>query len=164
MNPEPKSKIKGVEELQAALSAARAHRKRVVFANGCFDLVHVGHTRYLEAARAIGDILVVGVNSDASVRALKGGGRPLQPQEDRAEIIASFACVDFVVLFDDPTVSRLLLALQPDVHAKGTDYTQDSVPERETVRSYGGAVAIVGDPKEHSSRDLIAAILEKTMP
>jgi D-glycero-beta-D-manno-heptose 1-phosphate adenylyltransferase len=159
--PCPRSKLKSAAELGPLLAGARARGCKLVFANGCFDLIHVGHVRYLESAKSLGDLLVVAINSDSSIRALKGVGRPLQCQEDRAEIIASFRCVDYVVLFDDPTVSGLLLALHPDIHAKGTDYTAESVPERETVRSYGGRVAIVGDPKEHSSRDMIGTILEK---
>ena len=160
----PRAKITAISELQRLLGGIRTSGRKVVFGNGCFDLLHVGHTRYLEGARALGDVLIVGINSDASVRALKGPGRPLQSQEDRSEIIASLDCVDYLVVFDDPTVEGLLQALKPDIHAKGTDYTSDTVPERETVRSYGGTVAIVGDPKEHSSRDLIKAILAKLDP
>jgi D-glycero-beta-D-manno-heptose 1-phosphate adenylyltransferase len=159
--PCPPSKLKSRVELRRLLEEARARGSRIVFGNGCFDLIHVGHVRYLESAKALGDLLVVGINSDSSIRALKGSGRPLQSEEDRAEIIASFRCVDYVVLFDEPTVSGLLLELRPDIHAKGTDYTAERVPERETVRSYGGTVAIVGDPKDHSSRDMIGTILEK---
>jgi D-glycero-beta-D-manno-heptose 1-phosphate adenylyltransferase len=158
---DPRAKIRSVDDLLLPLSEARAAGKIIVFGNGCFDLIHVGHVRYLAAAKALGDILVVGINSDASVRGLKGAGRPLQPQEERAEIVASLEAVDYVALFDAPSVEGLLLALKPDIHAKGTDYTRDSVPERETVRSYGGDVAIVGDPKDHSSRDLIGTILAK---
>ena len=158
---DPLTKIKGISELGRIVSEARAAGRKVVFGNGCFDLIHVGHIRYLQGAKALGDLLVVGINSDASVRALKGAGRPLQAQDDRAQIIASLECVDLVVLFDAPTVSDLLLALKPDIHAKGTDYTAGSVPERDDVRSYGGQVAIVGDPKGHSSRDLIAAVLAR---
>jgi len=162
--PCPRSKIKSRAELESLRVEARAHKRKIVFGNGCFDLIHVGHIRYLQAAKALGDLLIVGINSDSSIRALKGSGRPLQSQEERAEIIASFACVDYVVLFDDPTVSGLLLALRPDIHAKGTDYTSESVPERATVHFYGGTVAIVGDPKDHSSRDMIGTILEKISP
>jgi rfaE bifunctional protein nucleotidyltransferase chain/domain len=158
---DPKSKIKNLAELRLLLAEAKAQKRRVVFGNGCFDLIHVGHIRYLEGARALGDLLVVGINSDASVRALKGQGRPLQPQNERAEMIASLECVDYLIIFDSSTVAELLLALRPDTHAKGTDYTSESVPERDTVRSYGGHVAIVGDPKDHSSRDLIGIILAK---
>lgn len=157
----PLDKLKPVKELKRLLGAMRAAGATIVFGNGCFDLIHVGHIRYLEGAKALGDILVVGINGDDSVRALKGPGRPLQPENERAEIIASLACVDFVVVFDAPTVDTLLLALRPDIHAKGTDYTSESVPERETVRSYGGRVAIAGDPKDHSSRDLIGIIRSK---
>jgi rfaE bifunctional protein nucleotidyltransferase chain/domain len=161
---DPKTKIKGAEDLRAIVSAIRARGRKVVFANGCFDLLHVGHIRYLQNARALGDILVVGVNGDAGVRALKGKGRPLQPEADRAEIIASLECVDYVLLFDAPTVDGILKELRPDIHAKGTDYTEESVPERETVRAYGGRVAIVGDPKDHSTRDLLGVILSKFHP
>jgi rfaE bifunctional protein nucleotidyltransferase chain/domain len=147
--------------LQSLIEQVRSRGQRVVLANGCFDLLHVGHIRYLEGAKAQGEILVVGINSDESVLALKGAGRPLQSAAERGEILASLDCVDFVVIFPDATVDRLLAELRPDVHAKGTDYTRDSVPERATVHAYGGRVAIVGDAKSHSSRDLIASILAK---
>lgn len=142
----------------AAVAADRAAGRTVAFANGCFDLLHVGHVRYLQGARAEADTLVVAVNSDASVRGLKGDGRPVLDEAARAELVASLRCVDHVVIFDDPTVDRLLLTLKPDVHCKGTDYTVETVPERETVRAYGGRVAIVGDPKDHSTRDLLARL------
>ncbi len=158
---DPRVKIREITELRSLVSEAQRNGRRVVFANGCFDVIHVGHTRYLQGARAQGDMLVVGVNSDESVRALKGKGRPLQNAAERAEIVASFESVDYVLVFDDPTVDRVLLELRPDVHAKGPDYSCDNVPERATVRSYGGSVAIVGDPKEHSSRGMIARILER---
>ncbi|MFH1574625.1 MAG: adenylyltransferase/cytidyltransferase family protein, partial [Acidobacteriota bacterium] len=138
--------------------------RKVVLANGCFDLIHVGHIRYLEGARAEGDVLIAAVNSDASVRLLKGEGRPLQPQSERAEIVASLESVDYVHIFNSPTVDALLRELQPDVHAKGTDYTPDTVPERETVRAYGGRVAIVGDPKNHATRDLIDRLRSGLVP
>ncbi|NWG14276.1 MAG: adenylyltransferase/cytidyltransferase family protein [Acidobacteria bacterium] len=157
----PAQKIKTLAELARTLAGARQRGSTVVFANGCFDLVHVGHVRYLEGAKALGDLLVVAVNSDLSVRALKGEGRPLQPEQDRALMVASFACVDFVVVFDDPTVDNLLLTFRPDVHAKGTDYVEEMVPEHRTVLAYGGRTAIVGDPKSHATRDLIRRILEK---
>ena len=157
----PKLKIKGIEELRTIVSRIRAGGRKIVFANGCFDLIHVGHIRYLQNARALGDLLLVGVNGDASVSVLKGEGRPLQPEADRVEILASLDCVDYVLLFDAPTVDGILKELRPDVHAKGTDYTEDSVPEREMVRAYGGKVAIAGDPKDHSTRDLIQVILSK---
>lgn len=145
-------------ELIEALEAERAAGKRIVLANGCFDLFHVGHARYLAGAREIGDVLVVGVNSDEQARALKGEGRPIHPAAERAELIASLRSVDYVTIFDEPTVTELILAIRPDFHAKGTDYTVDSVPEREVIASVGGRVAIVGDPKDHSSTDLISAI------
>lgn len=158
---DPKTKIKGIAEIQRLGAEAQSSRRTVIFGNGCFDLIHVGHIRYLEAARALGDILIVGINSDASVRALKGYGRPLQSQEERAEIIASLECVNFVTIFEEETVASLLRVLRPDVHAKGTDYTSDTVPERDVAQSYDGRVAIVGDAKAHSSRDLIRTILAK---
>jgi D-glycero-beta-D-manno-heptose 1-phosphate adenylyltransferase len=158
---EPLSKVKRIDELRALVRAAHAQQKRLVFTNGCFDLIHVGHIRYLQDAKAQGDILIVAVNSDASVGRLKGPGRPLQPENDRCEILGSIECVDYIILFDEPTVDGLLLDLKPDIHAKGTDYTRENVPERNTVLSYGGAVAIVGDNKSHSSRDLIREILSR---
>ena len=158
---DPAQKIVDRSELQRILAEARAACGTVVLANGCFDLLHVGHTRYLEGARRLGDFLVVAINSDRSVRSLKGPGRPLQSEEDRAEIIASLDCVGAVLIFDEPTVDGLLRTFRPDVHAKGTDYTESTVPERLTVLEYGGRVAIVGDPKRHSSRNLIADILNK---
>ncbi len=157
----PHDKRKSIVDLQSLIAALRARGSKVVFGNGCFDLIHVGHVRYLQGARALGDTLIVGINSDHSVRELKGPGRPLQSEEDRAEMVASFQCVDYVVVFDDPTVDTVLLLLRPDIHAKGTDYTNENVPERDTVRSYGGQVAIVGDPKGHSTKDLIGAILAR---
>jgi D-glycero-beta-D-manno-heptose 1-phosphate adenylyltransferase len=157
----PKQKIKSLEELKEIVAVLPASGRKIVFANGCFDLIHAGHVRYLEAAAELGDVLIVGVNSDACVAALKGAGRPLQAEGDRAEMIAAMECVDYVLLFHDPTVDGILRELKPDVHAKGTDYTPESVPERETVRAYGGQVAITGDPKDHSTRDLIQAILAK---
>ncbi len=161
---EPQAKLKKMDELRQLVAEAQRNGRSVVLANGCFDLLHVGHTRYLQGARESGDILIVAVNNDASVRALKGEGRPLQTAGERAEIIASMECVDFVLVFGDRTVDRILLELKPDVHAKGTDYTRDSIPERGTVQSYGGRVAIVGDAKEHSSRDMIARILGRFRP
>lgn len=149
------SRILDRSELKTAVETARAQGKRIVFANGCFDILHAGHVRYLEAAKALGHILIVAVNSDEQARRLKGEGRPLLPQDQRAEIVSSLEAVDLVTIFDEPTVTELLLALKPDIHAKGTDYTEDSVPERDVVRSFGGRVAIVGDPKNHSSSELI---------
>ncbi len=141
--------------LIARVAIARKGGARVVFANGCFDLLHVGHVRYLEAARALGDLLVVGVNSDEQVRALKGEGRPAVPERERAEVVAGLRAVDWVTIFPEPTVEALLLAVRPDVHAKGTDYTEETVPERDVVRSFGGRVQIVGDPKDHSSTEML---------
>ena len=128
------------------------------FANGCFDLLHVGHVRYLQAAKAEADRLIVAVNADASVRELKGAGRPIMPDAERAELIAALETVDYVVIFPDATVDRILQTLRPAVHCKGTDYTPDTVPERDIVRAYGGRTAIVGDPKDHATRDLIQQI------
>ena len=144
--------------LIARVAIARKHGARIVLANGCFDILHVGHIRYLEGARALGDLLVVAVNSDAEVRAQKGAGRPLVPERERAEVIASIRAVDFVTIFTEPTVTELLLLIRPDIHAKGTDYTEESVPERDVVRSYGGRVCIVGDPKEHSSTEMVRRV------
>jgi D-glycero-beta-D-manno-heptose 1-phosphate adenylyltransferase len=150
-----------VDEAAALAGRLRRAGRRVVLANGCFDLVHVGHVRYLTAARALGDVLFVGINSDASVRRLKGAGRPLMPAAERMELLAAFRAVDHVVLFEDETVDDLVTRLRPDVHAKGTDYTEATVPERDAVRPAGGRVAIAGDPKAHSTRDLIKTIVER---
>ena len=141
--------------LIARVAIAKKKGVRVVLANGCFDILHVGHVRYLEAAGSLGQFLVVGVNSDEQVRIQKGEGRPYTDEKERAEIISSLRCVDAVTIFPEATVEALLLALRPDIHAKGTDYTEESVPERDVVLSYGGRVAIVGDPKDHSSTDLV---------
>ena len=132
----------------------------VVFANGCFDVLHVGHVRYLEGAKAEGDALLVAINADESVRTLKGPGRPWMPAEERAEILAALSCVDAVHIFAEHTVDALLGELQPDVHAKGTDYTVETVPERTTVEAYGGRVAIVGDPKDHSTTAMLETLRE----
>lgn len=146
------------EELVTRVRADRENGSRIVLANGCFDVVHVGHVRYLAGAREHGDVLVVGVNSDDQVARLKGPGRPVLPAIERAELVAALESVTYVTVFDEPTVEELLLALKPDVHAKGTDYTEDSVPERNVVRSYGGKVAIVGDPKDHSTSAILARL------
>ncbi|WP_050727435.1 adenylyltransferase/cytidyltransferase family protein [Vulgatibacter incomptus] len=129
--------------------------RRIALANGVFDLLHVGHVRYLQAARDMADVLVVAVNSDASTRANKGDGRPVIPESERAELVAALACVDHVLLFDDRTVVPVIRALRPDLQVKGTDYTPDSIPERAEVEAYGGRVAVAGDPKDHSTTDLI---------
>jgi rfaE bifunctional protein nucleotidyltransferase chain/domain len=150
-----------LDEAVALADRLRAERKRIVLANGCFDLLHVGHVRYLRAARELGDVLFVAINSDAAVARLKGKGRPLMPAAERAEILMSLREVDHVVVFEEDTADRLIAALRPDVHAKGTDYRAGTVPEESTVRSIGGRVAIVGDPKDHSTRDLIGQILER---
>ncbi|HEY6122675.1 MAG TPA: adenylyltransferase/cytidyltransferase family protein [Pyrinomonadaceae bacterium] len=145
-------------ELARLISEARASGARIVLANGCFDVLHVGHVRYLAGARSLGDLLLVAINSDRQVRALKGPGRPIMTANQRAEIVASLQSVDLVTIFDEPTVASLLLALKPDIQAKGTDYTEDTVPERDVVRSYGGRVAIVGDPKDHSTSEMISRL------
>jgi D-glycero-beta-D-manno-heptose 1-phosphate adenylyltransferase len=150
-----------VAEAARIADRLRAAGKRIVLANGCFDLLHVGHVRYLQAARALGDVLFVGINDDAAVARLKGAGRPLMPADERAEVLASLRVVDHVVVFDEDTADTLVAALRPDVHAKGTDYTPDTVPERETVRAHGGRVVIVGDPKAHATRDAIQTIVER---
>ena len=140
---------------------ARAAGKRVVLANGCFDLIHVGHVRYLEGAKQEGDFLVVAVNGDRSVAALKGPGRPILNESDRAEMVAALEAVDLVVVFEQGTVAEVIEALRPDVHCKGTDYTEESVPERDVTRQSGGVTRIVGDPKDHSTRDLIRLVLDR---
>jgi rfaE bifunctional protein nucleotidyltransferase chain/domain len=145
-------------ELIAVVANDRAAGRTIAFANGCFDLIHVGHVRYLQGAAAEGDRLIVAVNDDESVKRLKGLGRPAMPASERAEIIAALAVVDYVVTFADETVDRLLGRFKPDVHCKGTDYTVDTVPERAAVQAYGGRTAIVGDPKTHASRDLAKKI------
>jgi rfaE bifunctional protein nucleotidyltransferase chain/domain len=148
-----------VVALDALVAAVEEHRRAgrtVSFANGCFDLLHVGHVRYLQAAAEEGDRLVVAINDDESVRLLKGPGRPILSASDRAELVAAVRGVDYVVIFPGETVSDVLRAVKPDVHCKGTDYTVDSVPEREVVREWGGRTAIVGDPKDHSTRELLA--------
>jgi rfaE bifunctional protein nucleotidyltransferase chain/domain len=147
-------------ELVAAVARDRAEGRSIAFANGCFDLLHVGHIRYLQSAAAEADRLIVAVNDDRSVSGLKGEGRPILAGKDRAELVAALRGVDYVILFGDPTVERLLRLVKPDVHCKGTDYTVESVPERAVVQSYGGRTAIVGDQKSHATRDLIGRIRE----
>jgi rfaE bifunctional protein nucleotidyltransferase chain/domain len=153
--------VLSVDEADRLAAGWRAQGKRLVLANGCFDLLHVGHVRYLQAARALGDALVVGLNSDASVRRLKGPGRPVMPAAERAELVAAVGGVDAVVVFEEDSADALITRLRPDVHAKGTDYTEASVPERATVGAMGARIAIAGDPKTHSTRDLIQAILDR---
>jgi len=151
-------KVVPFEELCRMRPRWRSEGKVVVFTNGCFDLLHVGHIRSLQDAAQLGDILIVGLNSDLSVRRLKGEGRPLQNETSRGALIAAMRGVDYVCFFDELSADRALKELQPDIHAKGTDYTRESVPERDTVLGYGGKVAITGDPKDHSSKDLIREI------
>lgn len=144
--------------LEKKIEALKEAGRRIVFTNGGFNLLHVGHVRSLVDARSRGDVLVVAVNSDSSIKNNKGAGYPLIPEDERLEVLAALECVDFVTVFSEPTVDGLLLRLKPQVHAKGTDYTEATVPERETVLSYGGEIAIVGDPKDHASSNIIALI------
>jgi rfaE bifunctional protein nucleotidyltransferase chain/domain len=144
------------ERLREQVQQWRAAGQQIVLTNGCFDLLHVGHIRYLSGAKALGGKLIVALNSDASVRAIKGAGRPIMPEDERAEILAALADVDAVVIFDEPDVRALIRELRPDVQAKGTDYTRESVPERDEVLAYGGRVEIVGDPKDHSTSGILA--------
>ena len=153
------AKILTREELRARAAAWKRAGERITLANGCFDLLHVGHVRYLQAAKELGGKLVVAVNSDSSVRTLKGESRPIMPEHERAEILAALASVDAVVIFLEPDVRALIREIQPDIQAKGTDYTAESVPERDVVTSYGGRVAIVGDPKNHSATEIIRSHL-----
>jgi rfaE bifunctional protein nucleotidyltransferase chain/domain len=152
------SEVLAREELARRVARERESGRTIAFANGCFDLLHVGHVRYLEASAREADILVVALNDDAMVRQLKGKHRPILTAGHRAALVAALRCVDYVVIFPEPTVGPLLQLLQPDVHCKGTDYTVESVPERAIVQAYGGRTAIVGDPKDHSTRDLLARI------
>jgi D-glycero-beta-D-manno-heptose 1-phosphate adenylyltransferase len=160
LSEQTQSKIVDRDELRRRVAAWRAAGERITLANGCFDLLHVGHVRYLRAAKQIGGRLVVAINSDDSVRSLKGEGRPLMPADERAEILAALADVDAVVVFPERDVRALIREIHPDVQAKGTDYTVKSVPEAETVREYGGRVAIVGDPKDHSTNEIIRSRLK----
>jgi len=152
------SKIGSLDAVALRVAEARLAGKTVALANGCFDVLHVGHVRYLEGAKAEADVLVVGVNGDASVRKLKGEDRPILDENERALLVAALRAVDHVVVFPEDDVTNLLLTLRPDVHCKGTDYTTETVPERDIVRSYGGRVAIVGDPKDHDTKKLLARI------
>jgi rfaE bifunctional protein nucleotidyltransferase chain/domain len=146
------------DSLLARITSEKAKGSRIVLANGCFDVLHAGHIRYLKGAREFGDVLVVAINADAQVAKLKGEGRPILADRERAELVASLEPVDWVTIFDEPTVTELLLLLKPDVHAKGTDYTEETVPERDVVRSYGGRVAIVGDQKNHSTTEIMERV------
>ena len=149
------SRILDRETVISKTKLAKQAGQTIVFANGCFDVLHAGHIRYLQGARALGEVLIVAINSDEQVKALKGNGRPILGERDRAELVASIEGVEFVTIFDEPTVEQLLLAIKPDVHAKGTDYTEETVPERDVVRSFGGRTAIVGDPKNHSTSEML---------
>jgi rfaE bifunctional protein nucleotidyltransferase chain/domain len=153
-----RKKIFTQDALSRVLEQHRRRRETIVLANGCFDVLHAGHVRYLEGARREGNVLVVGINSDASERRLKGPARPILPELARAELVAALRAVDYVVIFDEPNVESLLTDLRPDVHAKGTDYTPETVPERALAARLGIRIAIVGDPKQHSTRDLIARV------
>jgi D-glycero-beta-D-manno-heptose 1-phosphate adenylyltransferase len=155
------TKLRTLPQLRRIIARERKKGRRIVLANGGFDLIHAGHVRYLRAAKTNGDILLVALNSDASIHRLKGPGRPILPQDERAEIIAAFEFVDYVTIFDEPNVERILLALKPDVHAKGSDYSKKTVPERETVLSYGGTIAIAGGPKIRSTSEVIPRILAR---
>ncbi len=150
--------IRTLEDLKRIVEQERRKSKKIVFGNGCFDLLHVGHVRYLAGAKALGDVLIVAINDDESLVSLGKRKGVITPVAERAEILAAMSAVDYVITFSEPTVERLLRELRPDIHAKGTDYTVDTVPEREIVRSYGGRVAIVGDPKNHSTRDIIEVV------
>lgn len=158
------AEIVDLQDLLAWVRETRARGETVAFANGCFDLLHVGHVRYLQASAAEADRLIVAINDDRSMAALKGPGRPIMPAAERAEIVAALAGVDRVIVFGETTVADLLRAVRPDVHCKGTDYTVDSVPERQVVLEYGGRTAIVGDPKDHSTRDLLRQIAGTPAP
>ena len=154
-------KLKTLGQLKTIVSRERKKGKTIVLANGGFDLIHAGHVRYLEMAKRQGDILIVALNSDSSVRRLKGRGRPLLPEKERAEILSAFTCVDYLAIFKEPDVTKILLALKPDVNAKGSDYTKKSVPERNTVLAYGGKIAITGGPKIRSTSEVIPRILAR---
>ena len=151
-------KVVNEAELVDIVARERAAGRTIALANGCFDLLHVGHVRYLDGARAEADRLIVGVNDDRSVASLKGPGRPILTARDRAELVAALRAVDYVIVFAEPTVARLLARLHPDVHCKGTDYTVETVPERDVVAAYGGRTAIVGDPKDHATREMLSRI------
>lgn len=151
-----------LNQLADLIQEERSQGKIIVLANGCFDLIHVGHIRYLKESSAQGDILVVALNSDSSVKRLKGTGRPILPEKERAEILEAFSCVDYITIFPEDTVEQVLLTLKPEVHAKGSDYTQDSVPERDTVLGYGGRIAITGGPKVKNTSEIIQKIGSRT--
>ncbi len=154
-------KIKNRNQLKVIVEKLKKQNKKVVFANGCFDLIHVGHIRFLKSAKKKGDVLIVGINSDSSTHKIKGKGRPIINEKQRAEILASFEFVDYVTIFNETTVEKTLKILRPHFHAKGTDYTKDTVPEKETSRKYGIKIVIVGDKKKHSTKDIIKTIIER---
>jgi len=155
------TKLMSLERISAITAGHRESGRVVVLANGAFDLLHVGHVRHLTAARNLGDVLVAAVNSDLSVRRLKGAGRPIVPEEERLEILAALSCVDLLVLFHEDTVTEVLQAVRPHIHAKGTDYSPGTVPEHDTVAAWGGRTAICGDPKGHATTDLVSEILRR---
>ncbi len=157
MSPEDKI-VASVDEMSEIIERLKSDGKTVVMTNGCFDLLHVGHVRCLQGAREAGDVLVVAVNSDSSVKSYKGPDQPINPEDERMEVLAALGCVDYVFLFSEPTVDGVLLRLKPHCHAKGSDYTEETVPERDTVLSYGGKIVITGDPKNHATRDIIERI------
>ena len=156
------NKVRELEGLKQIIESRKSDGKRIVFANGCFDVLHVGHVRYLQEARALGDVLVVGLNSDRSVRKLKGEGRPVMDQDSRATLLCALECVDHIILFEDDTVDNLLIELKPDFHCKGSDYTQETVPEKETVKQYGGTTSITGGKKVQSTRWLFEEIRRRS--
>jgi D-glycero-beta-D-manno-heptose 1-phosphate adenylyltransferase len=157
----PNAPVLNRDQLIKAAADSRGRGERIILTNGCFDLFHVGHIRYLDGARSLGGFVITAINSDRQVRKLKGDARPFMPEHERAEMVAALRSVDAVTIFDEPTVEQVIEAVRPDIHAKGTDYTEDSVPEREIVKRFGGRVAIVGDPKDHSSTDLYTALRGK---
>ena len=154
-------KVYELAKLPNLIEKLKEDNKKIVFANGCFDVLHVGHIRYLEEAKSLGDILIVGINNDESELQLKGQGRPIMQEEDRLEIVSALECVNYVVLFSELTVENLLRIIKPAIHAKGTDYTVETVPERDIVLSYGGRIAITGDKKDHSTTDIIKKIQQQ---
>lgn len=158
---DPAVKVVSRSQARERAAALRQEGAVIVLANGAFDLLHVGHVRYLAAARALGDVLVVAVNSDASVARLKGPGRPVVPEQERVELLSHLACVDYLVVFDESTVAEVLREIRPHIHAKGTDYTVESVPERAVVAEWGGVTAICGDPKDHATTDLVGEIVRR---
>jgi rfaE bifunctional protein nucleotidyltransferase chain/domain len=161
MKPDLSATLLSRGQLSEYATLVRAKGKRLILANGCFDLLHVGHIRYLAGAKALGGELLVAVNSDTQVRNLKGDGRPAMPQAERAEIVAALRFVDAVTIFDESTVEEIIRIVRPDFHAKGTDYTSETVPEHDIVREFGGQVAIVGDPKDHSTTSLLNTLRER---